>query len=108
MVGGDEDDAAWHGRPDGVGDRARVHGDVGLLRTGKGVHAGAAGFGVAAVARRGCYPDPRLHARAERVAENASAVDLAPTPEDLASLDDIGARVAGARYPEGGMKAVNR
>jgi aryl-alcohol dehydrogenase-like predicted oxidoreductase len=46
--------------------------------------------------------------RAERVAENAGAVDLALTPEEIASLDDIGARVAGLRYPEGGMKAVNR
>jgi aryl-alcohol dehydrogenase-like predicted oxidoreductase len=46
--------------------------------------------------------------RAERVEENAAAANLRLAPEDLAALDTIGPGVAGERYPEGGMRAVNR
>ena len=46
--------------------------------------------------------------RAERVAENAGAVDVQLTAADLASLESIAPSVAGERYAEGGMRAVNR
>ena len=46
--------------------------------------------------------------KAERVAENAGAVDVHLTAEDIASLDALAPAVAGDRYPEGGMRAVNR
>jgi aryl-alcohol dehydrogenase-like predicted oxidoreductase len=46
--------------------------------------------------------------RAERVAENAGAVDVDLTAADLASLDALAPAVAGERYAEGGMRAVNR
>jgi aryl-alcohol dehydrogenase-like predicted oxidoreductase len=46
--------------------------------------------------------------KAERVAENAGAFGVHLTAEDIASLDRIAPAVAGARYPEGGMRAVNR
>jgi diketogulonate reductase-like aldo/keto reductase len=46
--------------------------------------------------------------RVERVEENAAAVDVVLTPEDVAALDALGPTVAGDRYAEGGMKAVNR
>jgi aryl-alcohol dehydrogenase-like predicted oxidoreductase len=46
--------------------------------------------------------------RAERVEENAAAAALRLTPDDVARLDAVGSRVAGERYPEGGMRAVNR
>jgi aryl-alcohol dehydrogenase-like predicted oxidoreductase len=46
--------------------------------------------------------------KAERVAENAEAFDVHLTAGDIASLDAIAPAVAGDRYPEGGMRAVNR
>jgi aryl-alcohol dehydrogenase-like predicted oxidoreductase len=46
--------------------------------------------------------------RVERVEENAGAVNVALTAEDRAALDNIAAAVAGERYSEGGMRAVNR
>jgi aryl-alcohol dehydrogenase-like predicted oxidoreductase len=46
--------------------------------------------------------------RVERMEENAAAVDVVLTPEDVAALDALGPTVAGDRYAEGGMKAVNR
>ena len=46
--------------------------------------------------------------RAERVEENARAVDVRLTPEDLAALDAIAPAVAGERYAEGAMRAVNK
>jgi len=46
--------------------------------------------------------------RIERVEENAAATNIALTPDDLARLDALGPTVAGDRYAEGGMKAVNR
>ena len=46
--------------------------------------------------------------KAERVVENAGAFDVRLTPEDIASLEALAPTVAGERYPEGGMKAVNR
>ena len=46
--------------------------------------------------------------RAERVEENAGAVRVQLSREDLAALDAIAPSVAGERYPEGGMRAVNR
>jgi aryl-alcohol dehydrogenase-like predicted oxidoreductase len=46
--------------------------------------------------------------RAERVEENAAAVHITLTPEEIQSLEAIAPTVAGDRYPEGGMKAVNR
>jgi aryl-alcohol dehydrogenase-like predicted oxidoreductase len=45
---------------------------------------------------------------ATRVEENAGAVRIRLTPDDLASLDAISPAVAGDRYPEGAMQAVNR
>jgi aryl-alcohol dehydrogenase-like predicted oxidoreductase len=46
--------------------------------------------------------------RAERVEENAHAVSVELSREDLAALEPGGAAVAGERYPEGGMRTVNR
>jgi aryl-alcohol dehydrogenase-like predicted oxidoreductase len=46
--------------------------------------------------------------RIERVTENAGALDVSLTAEDLATLDALAPTVAGDRYPEGGMKSVNR
>jgi aryl-alcohol dehydrogenase-like predicted oxidoreductase len=46
--------------------------------------------------------------KAERVEENAGAFDVGLGPEDIASLEALAPTVAGERYPEGGMKAVNR
>jgi len=46
--------------------------------------------------------------RQERVEENARAVDVTLTPDEIAALDPVGAAVAGQRYPEGGMRTVNR
>jgi len=46
--------------------------------------------------------------RQERVEENAGAVDVTLTPEEMAALEPVGAAVAGQRYPEGGMRTVNR
>jgi aryl-alcohol dehydrogenase-like predicted oxidoreductase len=45
--------------------------------------------------------------RAERVEENAAAVSIQLSSEDMASLDAIATIVAGDRYAEGGMRAVN-
>ena len=46
--------------------------------------------------------------RAERVEENARAVEVELTAVERATLDDIAGSVAGDRYAEGGMRAVNR
>jgi aryl-alcohol dehydrogenase-like predicted oxidoreductase len=46
--------------------------------------------------------------RAERVAENAGALDVQLSAADIASLDALAPTVAGERYAEGGMRAVNR
>ena len=46
--------------------------------------------------------------RAERVEENAGAVRVTLSREELAALDAIAPSVAGERYSEGGMRAVNR
>jgi aryl-alcohol dehydrogenase-like predicted oxidoreductase len=46
--------------------------------------------------------------KAERVEENAGAFDVRLTPEDIASLEALAPSVAGERYAEGGMKAVNQ
>jgi aryl-alcohol dehydrogenase-like predicted oxidoreductase len=46
--------------------------------------------------------------RSERVEENAGAVSIRLSPDDLAALDAVGVNVAGERYPEGGMRTVNR
>jgi aryl-alcohol dehydrogenase-like predicted oxidoreductase len=46
--------------------------------------------------------------RAERVAENAGALDVQLSAGDIASLDALAPTVAGERYAEGGMRAVNR
>jgi aryl-alcohol dehydrogenase-like predicted oxidoreductase len=46
--------------------------------------------------------------RTERLEENAAAVRVLLSPDDLASLDDVAPMVAGDRYTEGGMRAVNR
>ena len=46
--------------------------------------------------------------RAERVEENAAAVRVQLSPADSASLEALATSVAGDRYPEGGMRAVNR
>ena len=46
--------------------------------------------------------------RSERVAENAAAVQITLSEEELDSLDAVGAMVSGSRYGEAAMKAVNR
>jgi aryl-alcohol dehydrogenase-like predicted oxidoreductase len=46
--------------------------------------------------------------RAEKVEENAAAVGISLTPQEIAVLEGIAPDVAGERYPEGGMRAVNR
>ena len=48
--------------------------------------------------------------RRERLEENAAAVDIRLTGEDLQEMDALVPRnvAAGTRYPEGGMKSVNR
>ena len=44
---------------------------------------------------------------AARVAENAGALAVTLTPAEIAAIDALAPRVAGARYMEGGMKLVN-
>jgi aryl-alcohol dehydrogenase-like predicted oxidoreductase len=46
--------------------------------------------------------------RPERVAENAAAVDITLSAGEIAALDAVGVTVAGERYPEGGMRTLNR
>ena len=46
--------------------------------------------------------------RIEHVEENAGATGVQLSPEDIRSLDALGPTVAGNRYAEGGMRAVNR
>ena len=46
--------------------------------------------------------------RAERVEENAGAVDLTLSASEIRELGAVGTEVAGQRYAEGGMRAVNR
>jgi len=46
--------------------------------------------------------------RIERVEENAGATRVVLTAEDIRALDALAPTVAGERYPEGGMRAVNR
>jgi aryl-alcohol dehydrogenase-like predicted oxidoreductase len=46
--------------------------------------------------------------RIERVAENAGAVRVTLSPDDIDALDALASNVAGQRYAEGGMRAVNR
>jgi aryl-alcohol dehydrogenase-like predicted oxidoreductase len=46
--------------------------------------------------------------RPERVEENAAALDIHLTAAEIEQLDAVGESVAGARYPEGGMRTVNR
>jgi aryl-alcohol dehydrogenase-like predicted oxidoreductase len=54
-------------------------------------------------------PIPGSKARV-RLEENAAAADVELTPEDLAALAAAAPHgvAAGTRYPEGGMKTVNR
>jgi aryl-alcohol dehydrogenase-like predicted oxidoreductase len=46
--------------------------------------------------------------RRERLEENSAAVALSLTADDVRDLDAVADTVAGERYPEGGMRAVNR
>jgi aryl-alcohol dehydrogenase-like predicted oxidoreductase len=46
--------------------------------------------------------------RSERVEENAAAVNIQLSQDELAALDRLGPGVAGERYTEAGMRAVNR
>jgi aryl-alcohol dehydrogenase-like predicted oxidoreductase len=46
--------------------------------------------------------------RSERVEEHAAAVDITLSADEIAALDAVGAVVAGERYPEGGMRTLNR
>jgi aryl-alcohol dehydrogenase-like predicted oxidoreductase len=46
--------------------------------------------------------------RAERVEENVAAANVQLTPAELETLNRLAPTVAGERYPEGGMRAVNR
>ncbi|MGH7665265.1 MAG: aldo/keto reductase [Gemmatimonadaceae bacterium] len=45
---------------------------------------------------------------AERIEENAAAINIELTTDDVAALHSVGMMVAGDRYQEGGMRAVNR
>jgi aryl-alcohol dehydrogenase-like predicted oxidoreductase len=45
--------------------------------------------------------------RIERVEENAGAVTLSLTSEEIATLDTLAPTVSGDRYAAGGMNAVN-
>jgi aryl-alcohol dehydrogenase-like predicted oxidoreductase len=44
----------------------------------------------------------------ERIEENVGALGVTFTPDELQMLDLLGPAVAGERYSEGGMRAVNR
>jgi len=46
--------------------------------------------------------------RPERVEENAAAAAIKLSADEIAALDAVGGAVAGDRYPEGGMRAINR
>ena len=46
--------------------------------------------------------------RIERVEENAGAAEIVLSKDDVRALDAIAPNVAGQRYAEGGMRAVNR
>jgi aryl-alcohol dehydrogenase-like predicted oxidoreductase len=46
--------------------------------------------------------------RPERVEENAAATRITLASDEVAALDAVGSTVAGDRYPEGGMKTINR
>ena len=46
--------------------------------------------------------------RAGRIEENAAAVRVTITDREAADLDTIAAMAVGTRYPEAGMRAVNR
>jgi aryl-alcohol dehydrogenase-like predicted oxidoreductase len=46
--------------------------------------------------------------RAERVDENAAAVQISLSPDEIASLDALLPLVSGGRYTEGGLRTVNR
>jgi aryl-alcohol dehydrogenase-like predicted oxidoreductase len=46
--------------------------------------------------------------RPERVEENAAAVDMTLSPQEIVELDAVAAGVAGERYPEGAMRTLNR
>jgi aryl-alcohol dehydrogenase-like predicted oxidoreductase len=46
--------------------------------------------------------------RIERVRENAGATSVTLSADDIRSLDALAPTVAGERYPEGGMRVVNR
>lgn len=46
--------------------------------------------------------------RIERVRENAGATSVTLSADDIRSLDALAPTVAGTRYAEGGMRAVNR
>ena len=46
--------------------------------------------------------------RPERVEENAAAASLTLSADDVDALDRVGGMVAGDRYPEGGMRTINR
>jgi aryl-alcohol dehydrogenase-like predicted oxidoreductase len=46
--------------------------------------------------------------RYERVEENAGALNVSLTSQDLEALDTLATAVAGDRYAEGGMKNLNR
>lgn len=84
-------------------------GEVERLAAARGVSA--AQLALAWVLSRGppvvAIPGTR---RLERLAENAAAAGLTLTPAELEALDAIAppGAAAGERYPEGGMKAVNR
>ena len=73
----------------------------------QGSHAGAARPGVAPRSRNYVIPIPGS-TRIERVEENIGATRLTLTAEDIRSLDALAPGVAGERYAEGGMRAVNR
>ena len=46
--------------------------------------------------------------RPERVEENAAAVAISLSSEEMRALEAVGGTVAGQRYTEGGMRVVNR
>ena len=79
-------------------------------RRREGRHRRPAGPGLGAGPGRAPRAHPRHQARDPTLEENAAAVDLVLTAEDLARIEQVfpADAVAGTRYPEAMMKAVNR
>ena len=80
-----------------------------MERIGRQKHATPAQLALAWLLTRGDHVIPIPGStRIERVEENAGATRVILTAEDIRALDALAPTVAGERYPEGGMRAVNR